>query len=52
MKARAGGRSQQARASLKQAELNLQYTTVKAPVRGSSRRKSVQIGQVVQPGQR
>ena len=41
----------QARAALEQAELNLQYTTVKAPVGGIVSRKSVEPGQVVQPGQ-
>ena len=44
--------SQQARAALAQAELNLQYTTVKAPASGRrSRKKSVKPGQVVQAGQ-
>ena len=42
---------QQAKATLAQAELNLQYTTVKAPVKGIVSRKSVEPGQVVQPGQ-
>jgi membrane fusion protein (multidrug efflux system) len=49
--ASAAARVQQTRAMLKQAELNLQYTTVKAAVRGIVSRKSVQVGQVVQPGQ-
>jgi membrane fusion protein, multidrug efflux system len=47
----AEARVQQARAALKQAELNLQYATVRAPERGTLSRKSVQVGQVVQPGQ-
>jgi membrane fusion protein (multidrug efflux system) len=42
---------QQAKATLDQAEVNLQYTTVKAPVQGIVSRKSVEIGQVIQPGQ-
>lgn len=41
----------QAQATLAQAELNLQYTTVKAPVRGIVSRKNLNIGQVVQAGQ-
>ena len=41
----------QAEAALKQAELNLEYTTVKAPTDGVVSRKSVEPGQVVQPGQ-
>lgn len=41
----------QAKANLAQAELNLQYTTVKAPVSGTVSRKSVNPGQVIQPGQ-
>jgi len=38
-------------AALDQAELNLQYTTIKAPAKGVVSRKSAQVGQVVQPGQ-
>ena len=41
----------QAKSALQQAELNLLYTTVKAPIAGIVSRKSVEIGQVVQPGQ-
>ncbi|HUK36174.1 MAG TPA: HlyD family secretion protein [Vicinamibacterales bacterium] len=44
-------RVRQARAALKQAELNLQYATVRAPIRGVVSRKSVELGQVVEPGQ-
>ena len=44
-------RVKQTQAALSQAELNLQYTTVKAPQRGVVSRKSVEIGQVIQPGQ-
>lgn len=42
---------EQAKASLAQAEVNLQYTTVKAAADGVVARKSVNPGQVVQPGQ-
>ena len=49
--ASAEARVQHARANLKQAELNLQYATVKAPVKGIVSRKAAQVGQVVQPGQ-
>jgi len=42
---------QQKQAAVKQAELNLEYTTVKAPVKGLVSRKTVEPGQVVQPGQ-
>jgi membrane fusion protein (multidrug efflux system) len=38
-------------AALAQAKLNIQYTTVKAPVAGIVSRKSVQPGQIIQPGQ-
>jgi membrane fusion protein (multidrug efflux system) len=41
----------QAKALLSQAELNLQYTVVKAPAKGVVARKSVNPGQVVQVGQ-
>ncbi len=40
-----------ARAQLKQAELNLSYATVVAPVSGIVGKKSVNIGDRVQPGQ-
>jgi membrane fusion protein (multidrug efflux system) len=42
---------QQAKAALDQAELNLSYTTIKAPVHGVVSKKTVEIGQVIQPGQ-
>src|SRR5262249_37746059 len=42
---------QQAKAALAQAQLNLEYATVKAPVRGVVSRKTVEVGQVIQPGQ-
>jgi len=41
----------QARANLSQAELNLQYATVRAPARGVVSKKSINTGQVVQAGQ-
>jgi membrane fusion protein (multidrug efflux system) len=47
----ARARVAQARAAVAQAELQLEYTTVKAPVAGVVSRKSVEPGQVVQPGQ-
>lgn len=40
-----------AQAAVQQAELNLQYTTITAPVDGIVSRRSVEPGQVVQPGQ-
>jgi len=47
----AAAQVKRAQAELAQAELNLQYTTVKAPVSGIVARKSINPGQVVQPGQ-
>jgi membrane fusion protein, multidrug efflux system len=41
----------QARAVVKQAETNLEYTTVKAPVKGIVSKKTVEVGQLIQPGQ-
>jgi len=41
----------QARANLEAAQLQLEYTTIVAPVEGVVTRKSVEDGQVVQPGQ-
>jgi membrane fusion protein, multidrug efflux system len=49
--AAAEARVQQAQAALEQAQLNLQYTTVKAPAAGVVSRKTIEAGQVVQPGQ-
>jgi membrane fusion protein (multidrug efflux system) len=49
--AAAEAHAQQMRAALAQAELNLQYTTVKAPVRGVVSKKGINVGQVVQAGQ-
>jgi membrane fusion protein, multidrug efflux system len=54
MRARADAaraQAQKAKAELSQADLNLQYTQVKAPVAGIVSRKTVEVGQVIQPGQ-
>jgi membrane fusion protein (multidrug efflux system) len=40
-----------ARATLETAELQLSYTTIVAPIDGVVTRKSVEIGQILQPGQ-
>ena len=42
---------QQRQAALSQAKLNLQYTTIMAPVTGVVSKRSVELGQVVQAGQ-
>jgi len=47
----AAAKVEMARAALEQAKLNLSYTEVKAPVAGVVSRKTVEVGQVVQPGQ-
>ncbi len=47
----AEARVKQAQAAREQARLNLQYTTVVAPTDGVVSKKSVEVGQVVQPGQ-
>jgi membrane fusion protein, multidrug efflux system len=47
----ADARVLQQRAAVQQAELNVQYTTVRAPMRGIVSKKTVEVGQVVQPGQ-
>ena len=47
----AQGKVAQALANLRQAELNLEYATVRAPVGGRVSKKTVEVGQVVQPGQ-
>lgn len=41
----------EAQAALREAELNLEYTTITAPVAGRVTRRTVEVGQVVQPGQ-
>jgi membrane fusion protein (multidrug efflux system) len=40
-----------ARANLEAAQLQLSYTTITAPIDGVVTRKSVEVGQIVQPGQ-
>jgi membrane fusion protein (multidrug efflux system) len=47
----AAAKVEMARAALEQATLNLSYTEVKASVGGVVSRKTVEVGQVVQPGQ-
>jgi len=47
----ARARVQQAEAALAQAELNLQRASIVAPAAGVIGKKSVEVGQVVQPGQ-
>ena len=47
----ARGKLQLALASAKQAQLNLDYTTIRAPMAGRVTRKAVELGQVVAPGQ-
>jgi len=41
----------QAKAALAQARLNLEHTTIKAPTTGVVSKRSVEMGQVIQPGQ-
>ena len=47
----ASARVLEARAALAQAKLNLEYVTVRAAVSGIVSQKSVETGQIVQPGQ-
>jgi len=42
---------EQARAAVTAAELQLEYTTVRAPIDGVVTRKTIQLGQIIQPGQ-
>ena len=54
MRARAAAaeaRVKQMKAALAQAEINLERTTIKAPSAGTVSRKTVEVGQVLQPGQ-
>ena len=54
MRARAASaeaKVEQARATLAQAQLDLDHTSVKAPASGYVSKKTVEVGQVVQPGQ-
>jgi membrane fusion protein (multidrug efflux system) len=47
----ADARVAQQEAAVSQARLNLEYATIKAPVAGMVSRKTVEVGQIVQPGQ-
>ena len=47
----ADARVLQQRAAVQQAELDLQYATIRAPLKGIVSKKTVEVGQVVQPGQ-
>jgi membrane fusion protein, multidrug efflux system len=49
--ASASANIEQARANLEAAQLNLSYTTIVAPADGVVTKKSVEVGQVLQPGQ-
>lgn len=49
--ASAEARVQVEKANVEQAKLNLEYTSVRAPVNGIVSMKSVEVGQIVQPGQ-
>jgi membrane fusion protein, multidrug efflux system len=49
--ASAAAKVEMAKAAVEQAKLNLSYTEMKAPVAGVVSRKTVEAGQVVQPGQ-
>jgi membrane fusion protein, multidrug efflux system len=42
---------EQARAAVDAAQLNLDYTIIRAPVDGEATHKEVEVGQIVQPGQ-
>jgi len=47
----AGANVQKYEAAVEQAQLNLEYTTIRAPVNGIISKRNVEPGQVVQPGQ-
>jgi membrane fusion protein, multidrug efflux system len=47
----ARGRLQLALANLRQAQLNLDYATIRAPLTGRVTKKTVEVGQVLTPGQ-
>jgi membrane fusion protein (multidrug efflux system) len=49
--ASAAARVREAQANLAAAELDLSYTTIVAPMHGAVTKKSVEVGQIVQPGQ-
>jgi membrane fusion protein (multidrug efflux system) len=44
-------KADQMRAAVAQSELNIQYTTIRAPISGIVSQRNVETGQVVQPGQ-
>jgi membrane fusion protein (multidrug efflux system) len=47
----AGANAQKYQAAVEQAQLNLEYTTIAAPVNGIVSKRNVELGQVVQAGQ-
>ena len=47
----AEARAQLAKTALDQARLNLEYTSIKAPVAGIVSKRTIEAGQVIQPGQ-
>lgn len=47
----AQARWERAKSALEQAQLNLEYTTIRAAISGIANKKSVEVGQIVQPGQ-
>lgn len=49
--AAAAAKVMQAQAALAQAHFNLEHTTIKAPATGVVSKRSIEIGQVIQPGQ-
>jgi membrane fusion protein, multidrug efflux system len=49
--ATAEARLAEALANLRETELRLEYATIRAPIAGRVTRKTVEVGQVVQPGQ-
>ena len=49
--ASAAAKVQEARANLEAAELNVSYTTIVASMDGVVTKKSVEVGQIIQPGQ-
>lgn len=46
-----GAKVKQMEAAVEQSNLNLQYTTIRAPVSGVVSQRNVEVGQVIQPGQ-
>ncbi|MBI3895083.1 MAG: HlyD family secretion protein [Acidobacteria bacterium] len=47
----ARAKMEQAKVALRQGQLNLEYATIRAPVAGIVSKKSIEPGQIVQPGQ-